>query len=51
MPCGLSPQHSLPTEAVDGEEEKEASGKKGPSCSQEWMKAAGRWLQSFCLSL
>ncbi|XP_071460531.1 piezo-type mechanosensitive ion channel component 1 isoform X3 [Marmota flaviventris] len=45
------PAGAAATEAVDGEEEEEAAGKKGPSRSQERMKAAARWLQSFCLSL
>ncbi|KAG3256695.1 piezo type mechanosensitive ion channel component 1, transcript variant X2 [Ictidomys tridecemlineatus] len=45
------PAGAAAMEAVDGEEEEEAAGKKGPSRSQERMKAAARWLQSFCLSL
>lgn len=45
------PQHFSPTEAVDGEEEKEATGKTGPGRSQERMRAAGRWLQHLCLTL
>lgn len=45
------------TEAEEEEEGKEAAGRKSPRHTrgrvkiQERMKAAGRWLKSFCLAL